>query len=210
MVLMGLIKPIVDSQFEKASLGLGFVFFLLPFILLAGISMFIGTGVNAIELLLAITKELVFWILASVVLFILLIAFKGKEANGKFKNVMAAFSSIYLVSFALSFLSYLLVYIFIPGFFQKILSLKAKSPNFDEIVSSIGSMALPSQEILILLFVLLLGIGIVAVLLGLYVIYRTGTLVRKTSAFSNSVFVIVFLGLAFLLVSGVSLIFSLF
>jgi len=210
MVLFKIMKPIIDSQFEKASLGLGFVFFLLPFVLLAGLSMFIGTGVNALELLLATGKELVFWILASVVLFVLLLAFKGKEVHGKFKSVMAAFSSIYLLSFIASFFSYLFVFIFVPGFFQKILSLKARNPSFDEIVSAMGSMALPSQEITILLFALLLGIGIVAVLLGLYTIYRIGNLVRKTSAFSNSVFVIVFLGLAFLLVSGVSLIFSLF
>ena len=209
MVFLKILSPIIDSQFNESKVGKGILFFLLPFLLLLGFSLFIGINVNFVELLLAIVKEFAYWIFASIVLFVLLIAFKGKEVHGKFSSIMAGFSVTFLVNFVMALLSFLVVFLAIPNFFRKIATLQGKELSFEQILSVINSMAMPSQEIVIILFILLLAIGIIAVISNLFVVYKIGNLVRKTTAFSNWVFVIVYFGLSFLINSLLSFIFGL-
>ncbi|HZX19974.1 MAG TPA: hypothetical protein VFF13_03095 [archaeon] len=207
---MNFIRGIVDSQYNKANMGLGLVFFLFPFLLLVLLSVFIGLTINFGGLLLAVAKELVYWILATLLLIVLLIVFKGKDASISFPATFSAFSVIYLINAIAGFFVFLLINIFIPGFFQRIASLQGQNITFEQMLSVVSSIALPSQEIQIILFGLLILIGIVAFFAGLHVYYRIGTLSKKTSGFSNLIMLVLFVGIAFVLNNFLSFVFSLF
>jgi len=191
-------------------MGLGLVFFLFPFLLLVLLSVFIGLTINFGGLLLAVAKELVYWILATLLLIVLLIVFKGKDASISFPATFSAFSVIYLINAIAGFFVFLLINIFIPGFFQRIASLQGQNITFEQMLSVVSSIALPSQEIQIILFGLLILIGIVAFFAGLHVYYRIGTLSKKTSGFSNLIMLVLFVGIAFVLNNFLSFVFSLF
>lgn len=205
---MQIFRGLIDSQFDKSKVGLGFVFFLLPFILIFALWMMFGIAVNYASFAISMIRELVYWVLASLLLFVLLMAFKGKEVKGRFSSIMAAFSVTYLITFLAAVLTMIVIFISIPGFFSKISSLQGRDLTFDQLVSVMSSLALPSVEIQILVFVALLVIGLVAILSGLHVFYRIGNLVKQTTGFSNLLFLVVFLGLAFLLNSTLNYIFS--
>jgi len=205
---MQLFRSLIDSQFNNSKVGLGIVFFLLPFIFIFAVWMVFGIAVNYAGFFISIVRELVYWGLATLLLFILLMAFKGKEVKGKFSSIMAAFSITYLINFLAAILTMIVIFISIPGFFSKISSLQGRTLTFEQLVSVVSSLALPSVEIQIMIFVVLLVIGLVALLSGLHVFYRIGNLVKKTSGFSNLLFLVVFLGLAFLLNSALNYLFS--
>ena len=57
--------------------------------------------------------------------------------------------------------------------------------SFSEFVNEIYTLSLPSAEIQMVLGVVLLIIAIIAILSGIYIIYRLGQLVRKTGFFTN-------------------------
>jgi len=209
MVLIKIFKPVIESQFNKKNFGIGFGFFLLPFVLIIGAWSLFGFGVDFAGTGIAVVRELIFWVLASLLIYLLLMAFKGKEVQGKFSSIMAAFPVIYFVNFIAALSAILLVFISIPGFFEKIASLQGLNPSFEELVSVISSMALPSQEIMLLIWLVLGLIGVFAFLINFSVFYRIGNLVKKTSVFSNLIFVIVFIGLSYLLNVLLSFIFGL-
>ncbi|MCR4335847.1 MAG: hypothetical protein NUV57_04900 [archaeon] len=210
MVLIKLFKPIIESQFSKKNIGLGFVFFLLPFILIIGVWALFGFWVDFAGIGISILRELLYWVLASVLIYILLMAFKGKAVQGKFSSIMSAFPIIYLVNFIAAISAIVVIFVTIPGFFEKIASLQGLNPSFEELISVISSLALPSQEIMLLIWLVLGLIGLCAFLITFSVFYKIGNLVKKTTVFSNLIFVIVFIGLNFLLNELLSLLFGLF
>lgn len=205
---MQLFRGVIDSQFKNSKVGLGVVFFLLPFILIFALWMMFGIAVNYASFAISIVRELAYWVLASLLIFVLLMAFKGKDVKGKFSAILSAFSVTYLINFLAAILTMIVIFISIPGFFSKISSLQGRDLTFDQLVSVMSSLALPSIEIQILVFAVLLVIGLVAILSSLHVFYRIGNLVKQTTGFSNLLYLVVFLGLAFLLNSGLNYIFS--
>tara|TARA_Y100000310_G_scaffold345709_1_gene468631 strand:- start:35911 stop:36543 length:633 start_codon:yes stop_codon:yes gene_type:complete len=210
MVLLRIFKPIIESQFNNKSTGLGFIFFLLPFILIIAVWALFGFVVDFGGVGIAIVRELLYWIFATVLIYLLLMAFKGKEVKGKFSSIMAAFPVIYLVNFLAALSAVIVVFITIPGFFEKIASLQGLNPSFEELVSVISSLALPSQEIMLVIWLVLGLIGVFTFLINFSVFYRIGNLVKKTSIFSNLIFVIVFMGISYLLNVLLSMLFGLF
>ena len=145
---MQIFRGLIDSQFNRSKLGLGIVFFLLPFILIFALWIMFGITVNYAGFAISIVSELVYWVLASLLLFVLLMAFKGKEVKGRFSSIMAAFSVTYLITFLAAVLTMIVIFISIPGFFSKISSLQGRDLTFDQLVSVMSSLALPSPLII--------------------------------------------------------------
>ena len=206
---MNPIRSIVDSQFKSQNLLLGFAFFLSPAIVFALLLGLFGFSLNFSSIGLGIAKDFAYWVLASIVLFILLLAFKGKETNGHFKGIMSALSVTYLISAITFLLMAMVVHVSIPGFFAKIASLQGKEATFEQLVSVISSMALPDSLVLLVIYGIIAAIGLLALLFSLYVPFRIGNLVKPSTGFSNSVMVVVYLGIAYLVSLGLGTIFAL-
>jgi len=206
---MAFVSNIVKSQFENKRIGRGILFFALPFILILLIWLIFGFSIDFVGLVLGIVRDAVYWVLASVLMYIVMIAFKGGAVGKKFSSILASFSTIYLVTFIAGLLMFLLIFVAIPGFFQKVTSLQGVDITFDQLVSVISSLALPSQEIMLVMWFILGLIALGAVLMNFYVFYQIGNLVKKTTIFSNLVFVVVFIGLSFLLSELIGFVFNL-
>ncbi|MEK6957895.1 MAG: hypothetical protein AABW99_02885 [archaeon] len=194
-----LFKNLLRSQFEHANIGLAIVFFLLPTLFLSGSSLALGFSMNFAGLAVLVARELIYFVLASILMFVLLMGFKGAETKGKFLHIMSAYSVNYLVVFCAALIAVILVALFIPGFFPKIASLQGTNPSIDDLALAINSIDLPSQAIVLLLEILFLAVGIAAIILNFWIFYSIGQIVKATSLFSNLVFTVVFVGLSFLL-----------
>ena len=206
---MNPMRSIVDYQFKSKSLALGLAFFLSPAIVFAILLVLFGFSLNFSSMLLGIVKDFAYWILASIVLFILLLAFKGKKTNGNFKGIMASLSVTYLISAIAFFLMALIVHFSVPSFFAKIASLQNRNVTFEQLLSVISSMALPDTTILLVIYGFIAAIGLLALLFALYVPFRIGNLVKPSTGFSNSVLVVTYLGIVYLVSLVLELLFAL-
>ena len=193
------IGPLVDSQFKSAKMGKGFLFFLLPTVLSLIVFLLSGFTIDIIIFGASFVRELVYYLTAGLLLYILLIVFKGKGAKLSFKAVLSAFSVTYLVTFVASLLLTIVIFISVPGFFSAIARLQAQQASFDQAIAAIYALNIPTGILLWVVYFIFFVVILGAVLANLGVIYRIGQLARKTSSFSNVVFVVLFLALSYLL-----------
>ena len=198
MILVG---KLVEKMFKKKQTGLAVLFFILPFVFFLLSVLFLG-AFNLVPFVLSVVVEFAYWILASALMFVLFIAFKGKEAHGKFVNIFSAISVTYLVQTVASVLFLVIVIIGIPGFLPVIMD----SPHYQTIdearqylSDNQGALLVPDG---VGFLVILFAAGTVAfalLLANLQVFYSIAQSVRKTGFFSNLVFILVFVVLSFFL-----------
>ncbi len=189
------LRSLVESQFNGARLGRAVLFFLLPTILWAVFSLAFGLAINVQGLALSIGLGALSWIAVSLALFVLVRLFKGKDSKVRFSSVLAAFSVNYLIAAIAGLLAIALIFITVPGFFQKLSFLQGQSLTTEQMASVVGSLALPGDAVFLavfaIIFLILIGAGIACVA----VLYRIGSLAKETSRFSNLVFAVLSLGI---------------
>lgn len=197
---MNPLAGLVQSQFENRGLVLAAVFFILQFALLAIVRVSLGSALGS-GFGLIIVRELVSWILLSIAIYILLRAFKGASAKGRFTSVMASYSVVYLVIFVAALLFTLLNYVVLgQGFLQSFSSIGPDS--LENLPEMVASSQLPAEGTLTIYLALSLLIGVAALLLTIYVVYAIGQSAKKTSSFSNLIFAVVFMAISILINSN--------
>jgi len=195
---LGILRGLVSSQFENRNIGLGFLFVLLPIALLSMLPVIFGLSLDLPAVIFFAVRDIVYWILASVLMYLLLLAFKGQSASGRLPSVMSAYAVNSLIIFIAGLLMFLAFLIAVPSLFTTIASLEGIITPA-ELAVAISGIPIPSDAVLWTLLMFLLVLGIVTIFCGLYVIFKIGNLVRDSGRFSNWVFVVVFLGLSILL-----------
>ena len=191
---LGTIKRFVSSQFSMPSLPAAAVFFLLPYLFWLIFQLVFGFSVNYPGTGLSVVFAAISWLLSSIVIFFLLAAFKGKAAKGKFFSAMASFSSIYAISAIAGLVIILMVHAAIPGFVPKLAELQGQGVSLGQMVSVVSALALPSREILAVIFLAVAAIILAAACLDFYVVYRIFASAKETSKFSNLVFAVIGVG----------------
>lgn len=191
---MFFLKALVETQFNGARLGLSVLFFLLPTILWSAFLLAFGFTLNWQGIGLSVALGAVNWAAVSFVL-LLLKAFKGRGSKAGFSQVLSALSVNYLIAAAVGLIVFLLVFISVPGFLEKVSSLQGKDVTQQEMVSVVESLALPSDVVLLVVFALIGLVVLAGWIAGVYVLYRIGQLARETSRFSNWVFTVLGMGL---------------
>ena len=189
------LRGLVEAQFNGSHVGRAVVFFLIPTILWVAFSSVFGFKIDAPALGLSVGLGLLSWLVMSGLLVVLIKLFKGRDANAKFSSILCAFSVNYLIAAVSGLLIIGIIFVAIPGLFQKVSSLQGQEVDFEQMVSVVGSLALPSDIVVLGVFALTGIIALIASLTGVYVIYRIGSLARETSRFSNLVFTAIALGL---------------
>ena len=208
-MLLSVLRKIVESQFERPNMAFAGIFFILPFIVLIVFKLVLGIGIDFVQMVLGAGRELVYLTLSSVLAYLLLLGFKGKGTNGRFSSILSVLSVQYLITAVSFILAAILVWAVFPSLFSTVASLQGTGVTTEQLAFLISSMSLPSQQMLVGLFALLLIIGILSVGAWLYAIYKIASLTARTGPFSNSVFTIVFAFLSALLNLAVTFAFSL-
>ncbi|HLC79706.1 MAG TPA: hypothetical protein VJG83_04785 [archaeon] len=207
---LGILRNFVKARFDNPNILLALIFLLLPFALLVAVRALFGISIQPLDIAIGALREIIYFILASILMYILLVVFKGRNVRGKFSSIVSAFSTTYLITFIFSALCLLVVHIAVPGFFAKIATLQGQNVTFEQMLSVVSSLALPSESVLLALTIVMVLLGFFALFSGAYVIYKIGKLVDEHNSFSNSVFVVVFAVLSFVLSNLVAFAFSLF
>lgn len=207
---MNPLHGLVESQFRKPNLLLALVFVVSPFLYSILFSIVFGFEANYTQLGIAMLRALAFWVLAGLLMYVLLTAFKGRETKGKFRSIISVLSINSLITTVVSALFTVIIFVAIPGFIQKIASLQGKYVAFDQMLAVVKSLALPSTPVLLLMAFIMLVVGVASIAAVVYVLYKTGQMVKRTGPFSNIVFVVVFSVLSFMLDFAISLILSFF
>ncbi|MCR4369418.1 MAG: hypothetical protein NUV67_05940 [archaeon] len=204
MVLKTL-RGIVDSQFKGKKLGVAAIFFFLPSVLFILAQLLLGLQLNLGFLGTELLKQLVYLIAISIVLYILLLAFKGKAVSGKFTSIICAYSVTYLITTVFVALIMLVIALMVPGYFSAISGLDTSDSL--AIAQSVSALSLPEGLAQIAFFAIIGILGLFAVFASLYVVHRTGRLVKETGRFSNLVFLFVYAGLSVLVSTGIQMLF---
>ncbi|HZX34083.1 MAG TPA: hypothetical protein VFF09_01765 [archaeon] len=199
MVLMNVLKGLVESQFRKKALGLALLFFALPVLLLLVFYVAFSYPLSGPDIAVFIVAELVYWALASVLLYMLLYAFKGKAVSGNFSGIFSAFSVSYLLQFIASALFIAAILIAIPGYFSAAASAAGQNLSIEDGLNTLSTLTLPSGLGLAASQVFVFLVAITLLFSSLYVFYRIAQSVKGTSAFSNLVFLLIFVVLAYFL-----------
>src|SRR3989344_4008533 len=192
---------LVESQFEKPNLGATLVFFALPFALQLFFSFMFGSSVDFASFLLhALAPALISWIVSSIILYVLLLGFKGRAANGKLGSVFSALSVYNLVYFAGLLALSVVMFFGVPQLFAQ------KGLSAVEQFSAVYAIA--SNPQLIHWIVLIAGflIGLCIAFSYLYIAAKIAKLTKETGRFSDSLLAVMFAVLsvvAFLLISGI-------
>ena len=109
--------------------------------------------------------------------------------------MLSAFSCVYIVSAIAGLLVFGLLFLSMPGLFEKISSLQNSFVTISRMVQEIQSLALPASGVMLLITIASLAIIGLGLIIGFYIIYRIFASVKETSRFSNLVFACISLGL---------------
>ncbi|PIN84752.1 MAG: hypothetical protein COV47_05790 [Candidatus Diapherotrites archaeon CG11_big_fil_rev_8_21_14_0_20_37_9] len=191
------LKNIVAKQYNSKNIGLGIIFFLLPLLITLALKLFLSSF-NPLDFVITAVKEGLFWIISSLLLFVLFFAFKGKDVSGKFMNIFSAFSVTFLVQFIFSILAGILMLILLPGFVSVALN-KNVPVDTDSVSSALASSGVPTGIGLTITLLVFVFIFLAAVVAMLYIILQISQSVRKTTMFSNLVLLVVFIALSIFL-----------
>ena len=194
---MFFVRGITKQLFEKKNIGLAGLFFLLPVILSLILQLIVGIPFLPMVILIGILNGLIYWISAAIILFILLRAFKGSSVGGKFANIMASFSVIYLVQAVASIIFFTTLIVAIPSITTLSNTNNLVGLSGEELLEVVSTIALPEGIGLTLLLITLVVIIVSTLIAILDVIYTIAQSVRKTGIFSNLVFLAVFVVLLF-------------
>jgi len=202
------LKNIVAKQYNSKNIGLGIIFFLLPLLITLALKLFLSSF-NPLDFVITAVKEGLFWIISSLLLFVLFFAFKGKDVSGKFMNIFSAFSVTFLVQFIFSILAGILMLILLPGFVSVALN-KNVPVDTDSVSSALASSGVPTGIGLTITLLVFVFIFLAAVVAMLYIILQISQSVRKTTMFSNLVLLVVFIALSIFLRAILDFVFVLF
>lgn len=193
---MFFIKGLVEKQFGEARLGTAAFFFLLPTILsIIFLGFVVGLPIKFVDYGISVVLGALELLVVALVLYVLLLVFKGSEARGKFNSVLATLPVSHLVFSIAGLLSFGLVFVFVPDFFRLLPTLYGKSITTEQMLQLVSGLSLPPESIISLMFFLLVLIVLASIAAGLYVIYKIGDMVKQTSRFSNLVFLVVSMAL---------------
>ena len=123
-LVIAMIKEAVKSQVEKSNVPLAILFFLSPTLLWIAFLALFGFRINGQGLAVSTALGAVSWVISSAVIYLVLVIVKGKAAKGKFVGVLSAFSCVYIVSAIAGLLVFGLLFLSMPGLFEKISSLQ--------------------------------------------------------------------------------------
>ncbi len=201
---LSILRNIVEAQYNRPNLLLALLFTALPSILLLAAQTLFGFNADIAQTALAFGKEIIYIALAALLMYVLLMAFKGSAVKGKYQSILSALSVNYLVLCVFSILMIILVLIAIPSFFSALASFKGANLNFNEVYAIVSVLDKPAGQVLWVVTAIMGLLGLAAVFCGLYVVFKIGTLTKETTGFSNSVFTVVFIVLSFLLNAAIS------
>lgn len=200
---MNPLRPLVDKLYFGKNYPVAFLLFLLPLIASVGYSLVAGFDINPLLSLIVLIRELIYWVLVSALLYILLLAIKGKEVQGNFGAIFSAYSSVFLLNFLFFLIGLLVAFVFLPDFFSILSQIQSGTLSIESFYPSLP------QGIMFFIFVgIFFLLALISFLSLIYIIFRIGNNVKETKGFSNSLFLVLFIGLNFILVNALNIFFS--
>lgn len=188
---MNPIRNFVQKQFEKPNLIIAFVFFLLPFAASFLVALLLNVSIDFLALLVLVGKGFLYWVAITFLLYALLYAFKGKDVRGKILSIMTSYSLVYVfLTIGSLIILGLSLYLF-GSIYNELITNNYIYLDQEEITEIIKEKA-PS-EMTLLFGLIVIFLSFLFVFIGAFsVVYYIGNAVKKTSFFTNSVFVIIF------------------
>ena len=193
---MNPVNAFVHHQFEKPNLLLAFAFFVSPYIIYFVPAVLLGRQLIPQSVGITIGKGIAVGAIATVLLYLLLYAFKGKEVRGKIVSLASSFSLNYMLLTLASVLS-ILVFIFtFSNFYSQLYEGKDTITTMSQVQSLMLSTQ-PSELVILFASIALFVLVISLFLSSFHLIYSIGNKVRKTSMFSNTAFTIIYFAVLF-------------
>ena len=132
------------------------------------------------------------WLAAGIILYMLLLGFKGSSARGTFGSVMASLSVFSLVYFVGTLIMSLLFFFAVPQFFQ------ARGISQTEVAAISYAIASNPQFIHWAVLAAGLVIGLAIIASYFYIVAKIGKMAKDTGAFSDCVLAVVSATLSFI------------
>lgn len=186
----------VHRQFERPNIPLAMVFFLSPYVAYFIPAVLLGRQLIVENVAITLGKGLLVWVVATILLYVLLFAFKGKEVKGNVVSLGTSFSLNYFIITVATILSVLIFVFTFSGFYTKMYENKDTITNMAQVKDLLNSTA-PSELVILFSTIAIFILLISMFLLSFSLIYGIGNTVKKTSIFSNTVFTVVYFAVLF-------------
>jgi len=216
VIYLNPLKSLILRFYEKPSMPLALFFLLLPWVFNSVLSVILlglgdlGSVIGAA--ILFIVWDLVLWLFVGIALYLVLRGLKGAEIKGKLTGVLTALAFVLFVprigSWVASFVLFLVLLLIAPSILsnmQPLVEAMSSGASSAEVAAMIESLApqIPNSA-QFLLSIGLIGaivITVLAVLLGLYLLYALISITKKSNVFKNIIIFVLALGFYILIIS---------